>query len=97
MNVNEIKAAVNAGKNVCWAGDAYEVKKYAGDDWCIVCSINGYTVGLTWRDGVTLNGDENQFYIYDDKPYTKSEAEILYQESRRAGKQLLKFEDLKLS
>jgi hypothetical protein len=24
---------------------------------------NDYTIGLTWLDGVTLNGDEKDFYI----------------------------------
>jgi hypothetical protein len=31
--------------------------------WLIVCSLNGYTMGLTWRDGVTMNGKESEFFI----------------------------------
>ena len=40
----------------------YEVVKDKYNQWFIVCYI-GNTIGLTWRDGKTLNGKEEEFYI----------------------------------
>ena len=65
MTLQEIKAAVLAGKKVYWSNAAYEVVHDNKDQWLIVCSLNGYTIGLTWRDGVTMNGEEIEFYIGD--------------------------------
>jgi hypothetical protein len=31
--------------------------------WFIVCTANDSAIGLTWLDGVTLNGKPDQFYI----------------------------------
>ena len=64
MTLNEIKKAVDKGKTVCWENELYEVRK-AGDDYNIVCTDNGYTIGLTWLDGVTMNGEESEFYIHE--------------------------------
>ena len=72
MELAEIKSAVLAGDTVHWASSAYVVKhvryrKLTGDyvdyGWCIVCVPNGSTIGLTWRDGVTLNGEAEDFYV----------------------------------
>lgn len=76
MNLGEIKEAIENGKTVCWSNDGYEVKKYDGkeldeDTWEyvpvvnyeIVCLSNQHMIGLTWVDGVTLNGKEKDFYI----------------------------------
>jgi hypothetical protein len=66
MELAEIKSAVLAGDTVHWASSAYVVT-HAGDDvdrgWCIVCVPNGSAIGLTWRDGVTMNGDVEDFYV----------------------------------
>ena len=66
MNLQEIKAAVNAGEKVCWANENYDVICDRLGQWLIVCSLNGYTIGLTWRDGVTLNcHSEDEFFILE--------------------------------
>ena len=66
MTLDEIKAAVLAGKTVHWANSLYVVtysdktKKFN-----VVCRDNQYTTGLTHRDGVTMNGKPEEFYISD--------------------------------
>lgn len=59
--VAEIKAAVDAGYTVHADNDGYRVVESDGD-YCIVFASNEYTVGLTGRDGKTLNGEK--FYRY---------------------------------
>ena len=63
MNLDEIKAAVLAGKTVHWASEAYRVIRDFVGQWLIVCDINGDCTGLTWRDGVTVNGKPEQFFV----------------------------------
>ena len=67
MNLQEIKQAIEDGKIVCWSHTGYEVKKvkYAsgGIDYMIVCLSNEHAIGLTWRDEVTMNGKESDFFI----------------------------------
>ena len=73
MTLEEIKQAVKNGKTVHWSNDSYKVvyqpykllnqlKDDPADRWMISCS-NGHSIGLTWSDGVTLNGKEDAFYI----------------------------------
>lgn len=65
MNLQEIKAAVDAGKVVCWANENYRVIHDSKNQWLIVCQLNDYTIGLTWRDGKTMNcNSESEFFIY---------------------------------
>ena len=65
MELAEVRSAVLAGDTVHWASSAYVVT-HAGDDvdrgFCIVCTLNDFAIGLTWRDGVTMNGDAEDFY-----------------------------------
>lgn len=63
MTLFEIKAAVDSGRTVHWASDLYTVVHDDKDQWLIVCTANGSAIGLTWRDGVTMNGEPEQFYI----------------------------------
>jgi len=63
MTLEEIKQAVEAGKNVYHGNRAYRVIKDNIGQWLIVCSINNYTIGLTWRDGVTMNGKPEEFFV----------------------------------
>ncbi len=70
MTLQEIKDAVNAGKIVHWASLAYTVVKgkcdnTGEDNWVILCTLNDHCIGLTWRDGVTMNGKPEQFFIAD--------------------------------
>lgn len=63
MTLEEIKQAVNDGKKVYWASKAYEVVKNKHGKWLIVCTLNKHAIGLTWQDGVTLNGEPSEFFI----------------------------------
>ena len=63
MNLEEIKASVESGQTVHWASQAYRVIKDNVGQWLIQCDINGHCIGLTWRDGVTMNGEEKQFFV----------------------------------
>ncbi len=64
MKLQDIKDAVLSGKRVFWVDKGYEVK-FKFDQWYIFCNIGGHehTIGLTWADGVTLNGLEKDFFI----------------------------------
>ena len=66
MTLQEIKTAVEAGQTVCWASEIYRVVKDRLGQWLIVCGHNEYTIGLTWRDGVTMNGSPNEFFIDEE-------------------------------
>jgi hypothetical protein len=61
MTLNEIKKAVDDGKQVHWANSGYVVIKSYGD--YLITHHSGNCIGLTWKDGVTLNGKESQFFI----------------------------------
>ncbi len=61
MTLQEIKAAVDAGRKVYWKSEAYEVVGGPAG-YLIVCVHNDSAIGLTWRDGVTMNGKEEDFY-----------------------------------
>lgn len=69
MTITEIKAAVDAGHTVKCSNDLYDVKKF-GSQYNIVCSSNGYQIGLHGMEGTEyenhLNGDPDEFYIKTD-------------------------------
>ena len=66
MTVNEIKKAVNDGKNVHWSNEGYEVVKDNLGQYLIIFTHTGNCIGLTHKDGITLNGQEEQFFILED-------------------------------
>lgn len=65
MTLQEIKDAVDAGKTVYWASSAYRVIKDEIGKYLIEYRYGtSYNyVSLTWCDGVTLNGNPNDFFI----------------------------------
>jgi hypothetical protein len=63
MTLNEIKEAVEGGKKVHWATTNYEVIKDAIGQWLIWSKCNDHCIGLTHRDGVTVNGNGGEFFI----------------------------------
>lgn len=63
MTLQEIKDAVESGKTVHWANDCYVVIQDSIGQWLIKCLNNNSCVGLTWQDGVTMNGRPDQFYV----------------------------------
>lgn len=60
MNLAQIKAALAANMPVHWSNDAYIVS-----EGLITFKHNQHAIGLTWLDGVTLNGKEAEFFIGD--------------------------------
>lgn len=67
MTLQEIKDAVDAGEDVCWSNFAYKVVKDNIGQYLIKFIPNNHCIGLTWKDGVTLNGKEDEFFIYEDE------------------------------
>jgi len=67
MKLDEIKNAVLCGKKVYWSNELYSVETYNNFDdiqyFYIVCISNGNCIGLTHKDGITLNGKESDFFI----------------------------------
>jgi len=61
MTLEEIKSAVDKGETVHWINSLYEVIKN-NREYLIRCKSNNHCIGLTWADGVTLNGEEKGFY-----------------------------------
>ena len=80
MNVNEIKQAVREGKKVFWNNEAYEVVlshfRNGEEQWLIKCSLNGSCIGLTWTDGITLNGKEEDFYTIEEETEDNREDDL---------------------
>lgn len=62
MTLEQIQQTIADGKRVFWKTAAYEVKR-TGAQYLIVCVINKDAIGLTWRDGVTMNGKPTDFYV----------------------------------
>ncbi len=62
MTLNQIKKAIDAGKQVRWSNDNYRVINDSIGQYLIHSQCNDHYIGLTWRDGVTLNGKEDEFY-----------------------------------
>lgn len=64
MTLEQIKGVVKLGLTVCHNNEAYEVQYWENQDaFRIVCILNDYAIGLTWRDGVTMNGKEKDFFV----------------------------------
>lgn len=64
MTLDQIKQAVQQGKTVHWSNEGYRVVCDKSNQWLIVFHT-GDCIGLTWRDGVTLNGKEHEFYVVE--------------------------------
>lgn len=63
-SVDEIKEMVLAGTKVFYQSQSYEVRYWPkNDSFVVVCTHNGHAIGLTWQDGVTLNGKLEDFFI----------------------------------
>lgn len=62
MTLTEIKAAVERGETVFWANKGYRVVKDTIGQWFVIHS-GGHCIGLTWNDGVTMNGKESEFFV----------------------------------
>ncbi|QDT23517.1 hypothetical protein [Gimesia chilikensis] len=65
MKLEQIKKEVEMGKSVYWKNHSYKVVLTSKGEWFIKCLINNHCIGLTWADGVTLNGNEEDFFMPD--------------------------------
>lgn len=63
MNLTQIIQNLNAGHRVFWSNKNYEVIEDSFGQYFIKCLSNGHCIGLTWRDGKTLNGKEEEFFV----------------------------------
>lgn len=66
MNLDEIKTAVREGKTVHWGNVGYVVRRSevsGREEFSIVFTPNGHSIGLTWRDEVTMNGKPGDFFL----------------------------------
>jgi hypothetical protein len=62
MNLNEIKSAIANGERVFWQTPTYEVILDSVGQYLIKCHFNGFCIGLTHRDNVTMNCKESDFF-----------------------------------
>lgn len=63
MTLRQIIDAVDSGYKVHWGNTAYEVVKDKRGEYYIWCNRNDNYIGLTWADGRTLNGKEEDFFL----------------------------------
>jgi hypothetical protein len=62
MRLDEIMYALEIGGKVYWHNDNYEVIKDKIGQYLIRSISNNSCIGLTHRDGKTMNGKEQDFY-----------------------------------
>ena len=65
MTLDQIKAAVDAGTVVHWRTPRYTIIRDLLGSYLIAFghgTKDANYIGLTWLDGVTLNGKESEFY-----------------------------------
>lgn len=63
MTIDEIKKAIDAGQKVYWCNRGYQVIKDSIGQFLIKFIPNGHCIGLTGQDGVTLNGEPDEFFV----------------------------------
>jgi len=63
MTLNQIKGAIALGLSVKCSNDGYDVIQDSLGQYLIKYKPNGFCIGLTRSDGVTLNGQESEFYV----------------------------------
>ena len=66
MELEEIKRALAMGHKVFWKSNTYEVTQDEVGQYLIHCLFNDSYIGLTWRDGVTMNGKEEDFFLVEN-------------------------------
>jgi len=62
MTLKEIKSAIADGKTVHYKSALYKVVLHMDGEYILLCESTGHFIGLTWTDGVTMNGKESDFY-----------------------------------
>ena len=66
MTLQEIKSSTKEGKKVYWTNENYLITNPYNDEWLIVSQGNNHAIGLTHRDGTTMNGKESEFFTLDN-------------------------------
>ncbi len=66
MTLEQIKNAVLSGNTVHWKTAAYTVIQDSIGQWLVVCPSTRGCWGLTWANGVTLNGEPGEFFVAHD-------------------------------
>ena len=66
MTLAEIQSAVESGQTVHWSNTDYRVVDGGQGGWLVKCEINDHCIGLTWRDGVTMDFDPQDFFVVVD-------------------------------
>jgi hypothetical protein len=95
MTVDEIKSAVDAGKTVYWSNPGYKVIKDSIGQYLICFTPNKSCIGLTWTDGVTLNGKEEEFYVAEEEGPSETETETSYASKKNTVKVAGRYEMLR--
>lgn len=85
MKLQEIKTAVDKGQKVFWSNENYQIVK-SENEYLIKSISNNNIVGLTWKDGKTLNGKEDEFFI--EKPLITRQQFLDYFRSDRYSEEL---------
>ena len=67
MNLEQIKQSLSKGQKVYWQNENYEVIFIKADpykyvEYLIHSKSNNHYIGLTHTDGITLNGEEHEFF-----------------------------------
>jgi hypothetical protein len=63
MNLKQIKKSLSEGKKVFWSNENYQViLDLITNEYLIKCIPNNHIIGLTHKNGRTLNGEENEFF-----------------------------------
>lgn len=66
MKLAEIRRSVDEGLTVHWQSRDYEVVASSShSSYLIRSKATGHCIALTWADGATLNGKEEDFFIGD--------------------------------
>mgnify|MGYP006443965487 CR=1 FL=1 len=76
MTPEQIKTAINAGKDVRWANDGYVVTRERNGQYLITFTPNNHAIGLTDVSGTRLNGDPDKFYIKEPTPMPEATSRI---------------------
>jgi hypothetical protein len=63
MNLEQIKQAIARGDKVHWSNSAYDVICDKLGQYLIYCNLNDSYISIMSRDGVTMNGSEDEFYL----------------------------------
>ena len=61
MTLQEIKTSIENGQRVYRYNESYQVIKDNKDQYFIEFIPSNQFIGLTWLDGITLNGEEEHF------------------------------------